>query len=164
MPYFKKNMTTVTIKNLQELENLVKEFLISLSTKTKTDTATVIALSGDLGAGKTTFVQILAKELGVKEVVNSPTFSIIKKYPINSHLPYKNLVHMDAYRLEGLSELKPLGLFEILADPKSLVCIEWAEKIKDILPKDHIKLSLKIQDGQKREVVCSHDLNLSSGL
>lgn len=89
----------------------------------------VIALRGDLGGGKTTFTQGLAKGLGVKERVLSPTFAIMKKYRGK-----RNLIHIDCYRVNS-EEMLNLGWQEIVSS-SDIVVIEWAEKIKDILPKN----------------------------
>lgn len=108
-------------------------------------TAAVIALSGDLGAGKTTFVQTLARVLQIGEVVTSPTFTVMKQYAVPNQNPYgvERLVHIDAYRLESIAEVGPLRLLEIFATPHTLVCIEWAEKIAEILPPGTVKLDFK---------------------
>ncbi len=89
----------------------------------------VIALSGDLGSGKTTFVQGVAKGLGVSNRIISPTFILLRKYG--------NFYHVDLYRLEENieKEVRNLGVFDIWKDPKNIVVIEWAEKIKDMVPK-----------------------------
>ncbi len=91
----------------------------------------IFALSGNLGAGKTTFIQGLAKGLGIKVKIISPTFILMRKYG-------NNFYHLDLYRLEGdvEREVKNLGTEEIWEDGKNVVVIEWAEKIKDMLPKD----------------------------
>ncbi len=133
----------ITINNLEELATFAKKVLTALNLKAgEKEAATVIALSGNLGAGKTTFVQLLAKELGIKEIVTSPTFTIMKNYSAGENQVFEHLVHMDAYRIDSLDELSPLRLEEILATPKTLVCIEWAEKISPILPSDTVYLSL----------------------
>ncbi len=95
--------------------------------------ATVLALQGDLGAGKTTVTKSLAALLGVQETVVSPTFVIAKFYEPTKG-KFENLVHVDAYRIESLDELGPLGWEQILKRPKTLVIIEWPEKIEDALP------------------------------
>jgi len=87
--------------------------------------ALVLALSGELGAGKTTFIQGLAPALGIKEKVLSPTFVIMKHF--------KNLYHIDCYRLSGAKDLKGLDFEKIIKNPKNIVVIEWAEKIKSAL-------------------------------
>jgi tRNA threonylcarbamoyladenosine biosynthesis protein TsaE len=145
---------TITINSLEELTTLARKILSELELEADIrKEATVLALSGDLGAGKTTFVQLLAKELLITEVVTSPTFTIMKMYEVGAGRQFENLIHMDAYRIESEEELRPLRLLELLQNPKSLICIEWAEKIKDILPKDTIHLNFSIKDGEGREIV-----------
>ena len=103
----------------------------------------VIGLIGPLGAGKTTFTQCLAKQLGVTKPVNSPTFNIVKIYQTN-HSQIKKLIHIDAYRLSSGQELEFLGVEEYFVDNSALTIIEWADKVMDILPsKTHLlKFSL----------------------
>lgn len=121
------------VKNLEELAGFAKKYLGNLEVEAEESKASVVTLSGDLGAGKTTFVQRLAKELGVVEVVQSPTFTIYKVYSTQNE-KFKSLVHMDAYRIEEESELKPLNFFALLKEPNTLICIEWPEKIKSAIP------------------------------
>lgn len=92
-------------------------------------TATIVALQGDLGAGKTAFTKGLAKALGIQEEVTSPTFVIQKIYPIPGSGPFAQLVHIDAYRLEGRDELRTIGWNEYATDPKNLVVMEWPEQV-----------------------------------
>lgn len=98
----------------------------------------VWALCGDLGAGKTKLVQGMAHGLGVKVQVNSPTFNILKLYPIHQPLAKRlkitSLCHIDAYRLHSAADLEGLGIKEILEDQKTVTVIEWAEKVKKIWP------------------------------
>ena len=105
--------------------------------------ATVIALSGDLGVGKTTFVQHLAQALGITEPVTSPTFTIMKQYDTDDQ-SFTSLIHMDAYRLESVAELAALRFDELVAREKTLFCIEWAEKITPALPTDTVHFQLGI--------------------
>ncbi len=99
----------------------------------------IITLDGDLGAGKTTWTQFFAKALGVKEVVNSPTFTIMKSYKQENGQP---LYHIDAYRLEGIEQ--DLG-FEDCFD-EGISVIEWAEFIESQLPIDRISISIEEQE------------------
>lgn len=102
----------------------------------------VIALEGDLGAGKTTFTKGLARGLGIKKTVNSPTFTIIKEY--NGIMP---LYHMDVYRLEGSDE--DLG-FDEYFDGSGVTVIEWAHFIKEHLPSEILTIRLELgQDGTR---------------
>lgn len=95
--------------------------------------AAVLALHGDLGAGKTTFMQTLAQALGVTEAVTSPTFVVMKHYELDGQ-SWQQLVHMDAYRLESIDELRPLRFAELCQDNNVIIGIEWAEKITPALP------------------------------
>jgi tRNA threonylcarbamoyladenosine biosynthesis protein TsaE len=97
-------------------------------------TAQVIALSGDLGTGKTVFAQGFLKELGVRGRVTSPTFLIFRPYDI-SHRYYTCVYHSDLYRIESYRELTPLQFSDILHDPTAIVVVEWAEKIKNHIPR-----------------------------
>lgn len=109
---------------------------------------TTLALHGDMGVGKTTFVQGLALGLGVKEQVTSPTFAI---YSVHQGKERK-LVHLDAYRLEKETQLEDLLLEEFLTSPWCLA-VEWPEKTGGWLPKDARHLTLSIEDGDKHRVV-----------
>ena len=106
-----------------------------------------MALVGDLGAGKTTFIQGLAEGLGIKERINSPTFIILREY---SH-PDFMFYHVDLYRLEGdfSKELENLGLTTIMAERQSVVVIEWADKIKDLLPQNTKWLNFEEQGDER---------------
>ena len=104
-------------------------------------TATVVALSGDLGAGKTSFAQGVARALGVGEDVTSPTFVIEKIYTLTGQV-FARLIHIDAYRLTQSQELKVLGWDEICRDPSNLIVIEWPEHVADSIPSDAIKITL----------------------
>ena len=92
------------------------------------DKATIVALSGPLGAGKTSLTQAIALELGVVERVVSPTFVVAKWYMPGTG-PFKSIVHIDAYRIESEDELEPLGFSEVVQKPETLVIIEWPEKL-----------------------------------
>src|SRR3989344_2606911 len=125
--------------------------------------ARVLALVGDLGAGKTTFVQGFAKALGIKNRMVSPTFLIMRKYQIPKSLPRRQagkfqiksnppaggqnpniyFYHVDTYRINSPKELHILEFKKILNNTKNIVIIEWADKIKRILPKDTIWVRLE---------------------
>ncbi len=103
--------------------------------RTSSDRARVIALSGNLGAGKTTFTQGFAKALGIERPVQSPTFVIMKIYELKKKY-LKHLVHIDAYRIETPEELNHLGFQKLLEDKDAVILIEWADRVKKILPQD----------------------------
>jgi tRNA threonylcarbamoyladenosine biosynthesis protein TsaE len=142
-------MQTRHITTLTELNDIGKEVLEGFVTK---DRAQVIALSGELGAGKTAFVKELGKLLNVEEVLASPTFVIMKSYAIPNHPFLKTLTHIDAYRIETEDEMRVLKLDEILSDPKRLVCIEWPEKIGGLIPKDAVRIEFILQLDGTRDI------------
>ena len=117
----------------------------------------VLALTGDLGFGKTTFVQGLAEGLAIDVRVISPTFIIVRKYiiPLTMKLRgIKNFYHIDLYRLEGAieSELVNLGVKDILGKKENVVVIEWAEKAIGMYPKDTAWLIFSDMGGDKRKI------------
>ncbi|MDP3764742.1 MAG: tRNA (adenosine(37)-N6)-threonylcarbamoyltransferase complex ATPase subunit type 1 TsaE [bacterium] len=123
----------------------------------------IVALYGDLGSGKTTFTQFLAKALGVKEKILSPTFVIIKTFSLNSwiyvdqarmgaDIKYKRLVHIDTYRLKSAKDLIALGLKDLLKDKENIVVIEWPEKIEKLLPKNTVRIYFSVVSEKERKV------------
>lgn len=131
--FMKKLITSSSEETKQFAANLAKKF-----------NRGILALSGELGSGKTTFVQGFAKGLGIKEKIISPTFIIIRQYPLPAGR--QELYHIDLYRVENF---QGLGLKEILENPNNIVLIEWAEKIKD-LPKNTKKITIEKLDSDKR--------------
>ncbi len=108
----------------------------------------VIGLIGDLGSGKTAFVQGLAEGLDVpgKYYITSPTFTLINEYP--GRLP---LFHIDLYRLDGICDLEDIGLDELLYE-QAVIAIEWAEKMSDDLPADHLTITFEIAADDCRKI------------
>ncbi|HYE22905.1 MAG TPA: tRNA (adenosine(37)-N6)-threonylcarbamoyltransferase complex ATPase subunit type 1 TsaE [Candidatus Paceibacterota bacterium] len=115
--------------------------------------ATLVTLSGELGAGKTTFTQNVAKALGVDGAVTSPTFVLMKVYQLPKEASFKRLVHIDAYRLQGGKELAPLGFDEVLHDKDNLVLLEWPEQVADGLPEADYKLRLEVLSENSRKLI-----------
>jgi tRNA threonylcarbamoyladenosine biosynthesis protein TsaE len=93
----------------------------------------VYALSGDLGAGKTVFVRGFAKGLGIKRNVNSPTFVLMKIYPIKKHETIKHLCHIDAYRLRSARDLEAIGALDYFGKKDCVCFVEWPENVKNTL-------------------------------
>jgi len=108
----------------------------------------VLCLIGDLGAGKTAFTKGLAAGLGVKGIVTSPTFVLMKIYDVHNRI--KEMAHIDAYRLSGGQELINIGAEEYFKDKQCVAVIEWADRIRDIWPKDCLKIYFKILKGDDR--------------
>jgi tRNA threonylcarbamoyladenosine biosynthesis protein TsaE len=141
-------------KNLEETLQIAKKFLNSIKSESN---ATAVAFYGDLGAGKTTFIQFLAKEMGIEEPATSPTFVIQKTYevPLKSEenaeeKKFDKLVHIDAYRLESGGELSHLRFEETLLLPRTLVCIEWPFNVEGAIPESALKVECKFIDENTR--------------
>jgi len=124
-------------KSVAETNKLAEDFVNKLLPRV--GSATVVGMFGDLGSGKTTFIQAVGKSLGVEEVMTSPTFVIEKIYLLKNK-KFNKLIHIDAYRLDSGKELANLGWEEIIKDPQNLILIEWPERVADILPKNLTKL------------------------
>ena len=114
--------------------------------------AFIVALKGDLGSGKTTFIQGLARGLKIKENILSPTFVIQKNFSLVLK-NYKNFYHIDAYRLKNPDELLELGFKELIRNPENLIVIEWADKIKKILPRNIFKIEFINLGKNKRKII-----------
>jgi len=115
--------------------------------------ALILGLEGDLGGGKTTFLQGFAKGLGIKQKILSPTFIILKKLKVKS-LKFKAFYHIDCYRIQKSKELLNLGFREIISNPQNIVVIEWSNRIARILPRDALILKFKFINQKKREIEC----------
>ena len=133
---------TKSTRETRKLAALLAKELLNWPAHRKS--AITVSLRGDLGAGKTTFAQGFAKGLGVKEMIKSPTFVILKRYGIPTSYKLqatsclKYFYHLDCYRLKSAKDTRSIGLSEILKNPENLVLIEWPERIKNILSKKQI--------------------------
>ncbi|OHA18998.1 MAG: hypothetical protein A3C08_03760 [Candidatus Taylorbacteria bacterium RIFCSPHIGHO2_02_FULL_47_18] len=154
-------MKEILSHSIADTAKFAQEFLAGLFPCA--DSSTVVGLYGDLGSGKTAFVQQIAKALGARGSVQSPTFVIMKKYALKNppSLPpllkggYRGdlqLVHIDAYRLDSATDLKKLGWDALSSDHSNLIFIEWADRVADILPLDHIKLRFEFVDDTTRKI------------
>ncbi len=136
------------------LEQLVKE-------KPQVGKATVVALQGDLGSGKTTFTQAVARALGITCRVTSPTFVIMKNYrlsggiasPTSKAMPWRNLIHIDCYRLDVPKDLLRLGWKEIVADKNNLILVEWPERVGELLSNPSLKIKFEVVDETSRKII-----------
>ncbi|PIR44638.1 MAG: tRNA (adenosine(37)-N6)-threonylcarbamoyltransferase complex ATPase subunit type 1 TsaE [Candidatus Vogelbacteria bacterium CG10_big_fil_rev_8_21_14_0_10_51_16] len=147
-------MRKVVTKSLEETHAVAKEFLVWLNTTHK-ETTPVLALYGDLGAGKTAFVQGLAKAIGIKERITSPTFVLMKNYAIccGFDSSWSELVHIDAYRFETADDLKALNWEKVIMPADKIVALEWPERVATALPMDTtIPLYFRFIDETTREI------------
>lgn len=127
--------------------NLAKKTLKQPSQKG----AVVVGLEGDLGGGKTTFLQGFAKGLGIRQRITSPTFVIMRRFKIyNSR--FENFYHIDCYRIKKPKEILDLGWKEIVKDSKNIIAIEWADRIKKIVPVRSFWLKFEFISSNKRKI------------
>lgn len=167
------NMKIVTHSEEENLK-VAKNFLEKVKPK---DTAVVVGLYGNLGAGKTAFTKAVARNFGIEDIITSPTFVIMKIYSIENKSSrsvgfvgvgsletigtqysvlstkyFKHLIHIDAYRLEKETELLNLGWEQIISDPQNIIFIEWPERVAGIVP-EHIKVRFDtLEDPNSREI------------
>lgn len=125
-----------------------KDFAVSVAEQFKSQSG-VIALIGDLGSGKTTFTQGFAEALGIKDKINSPTFTLIRQHQIPDS--DRTLYHLDLYRLEKVNP-DELGLTDLFNQSNDLILIEWAEKLGDKLPKEALVIKFKHLANDQREI------------
>lgn len=148
-------MKTFVSKSVGETQKIAEEWLESISVYGNSGDsvagAIVVALNGHLGSGKTTFVQSVARALGTKESVTSPTFVLMKIYDIESS-QFKRLVHIDAYRLENGDQLSALNFEQVVADPNNIVLIEWAENVKEGLPDNVMVIEFEYEGENERRI------------
>ena len=129
----------VNVSSLEQTKSLAIEFANSLKV------GDIVLLSGDLGAGKTTFTQFVFKHLGVSGVVNSPTFAVLKTYDANG----VTLNHFDTYRI-NTAEAIECGFDEVISSRDSITFIEWSENISELLPQDCIRVNISL-NGEDRQ-------------
>ncbi len=145
-------MVTMEV-SLGELPGFAKDFAASLP-KTLGEKAYIVGLSGELGAGKTAFVQEVAKALGAAQVPTSPTFVIVQTYALSKG-PFARLVHMDAYRLKP-SDTDTIGWEAYAANPENLILAEWPEHLPGGMPPGARRISFTVTDDTTRVVHDSH--------
>lgn len=130
--------------SLEQINKAAEMVVSAINTAKSDEHATLVTFSGDLGAGKTTLIQEVAKQLGVTETLQSPTYVIYKRYG--------NIIHGDMYRLESSDEIKKLGWDELLANPDTILLIEWPEKIVDVIPEWAVKVKLQYKGEGMRHI------------
>jgi tRNA threonylcarbamoyladenosine biosynthesis protein TsaE len=163
-------------KSVRKTQKLAADLARKIAKSKPQKHACVLALEGELGAGKTTFIQGFARALKIKQRITSPTFVLMRHYKLRTINPekasgvkprgghatlrgprgftgYKLLVHIDAFRLKDWRELIPLGAKEMLASPENIVLIEWAERVRPILPRKHIKIHIDHLDRTTRRIL-----------
>src|SRR3989344_3116858 len=164
---------TKSPKETQKIASLLAEKIKKTANTTKG--TIVVALEGELGAGKTVFTQGFAKALKIKAKIKSPSFVLMKHYSIpdsgfrikktiNNQSAYRtgrqstisNFYHLDCYRLKNYKDLLPLGIKEILKEPANIILVEWAERVKPILPRNCIKVHIDHIGSKERKITTNY--------
>lgn len=138
------------VTTLGEFETEATAFVAALTPSEQG--ATLVTLSGELGAGKTAFTKTVAWALGIEEVVTSPTFVLEKIYRLPQGKPFTYFIHIDAYRLESGEDLVALGFDELIKDTEALIMLEWPEKVADALPTPSLQISLTAHPDGSRTI------------
>jgi tRNA threonylcarbamoyladenosine biosynthesis protein TsaE len=138
------------VDDLQVLDDMVADILGEITPRG--NRATIVALAGPLGAGKTTFVRHVAEVLDIDAPITSPTYVLIKQYPIPDAL-FETLVHVDAYRLDSGEELEKLNWREYISDPTNLIFIEWPAHIESALPKNTYTVDIQVLEEKSRRIL-----------
>ena len=139
-------MITKSVKETQKVAARLAKKLIQKKSKK----ALILALSGELGAGKTTFIKGFSKALDIKEKILSPTFVLIHRHKITNGY-FRNFYHIDCYRLKSEKDLAKLGIKETFGNPKNIVLIEWADRVKKIIPKNAVWIRFEHLGKSKRK-------------
>jgi len=140
------------VNSLVQTKDLSRSLAKDVLASRKQKKAIVIGLVGELGGGKTSFLQGFAKGLGIKEKILSPTFVLMRSFPIVKSKRFKRFFHLDCYRLNNVKGILDLGFKEIISNPENIVAIEWAEKLKQILPKNTIWIKFDFIDEKTRKI------------
>ena len=135
-------MISLAIKNIDNIREAAREFIGHIGEHR------VFAFYGEMGAGKTTFIKAICEELGVEDVITSPTFAIVNEYT-SSDGP---IFHFDFYRIKKLEEVYDMG-FEDYFYSGALCFIEWPELIEEVLPEDAVKVSIKEEEDVTRAIL-----------
>ncbi len=130
------------IKSLADISNVAKEFIAQMGEHK------VFVFYGSMGAGKTTFIKAICEELGVEDVINSPTFAIINEYSTKNG---EQIFHFDFYRINRMEEAYDFG-YEDYFYSGNLCFIEWPEKISELIPSDAVKVYIKENENKEREI------------
>jgi len=141
----------VLSKNPEETRKLAAKLAAQIMEESNRTKAVVIGLEGELGAGKTTFIQAFVRAMGINDKVKSPTFLLMKYYPFANGFIY----HIDCYRINDPKELIALEIESIFNNPKNIVLIEWPERVNDILPASMTRIHIDHISEQERKITIS---------
>jgi tRNA threonylcarbamoyl adenosine modification protein YjeE len=137
--------------NCSQTKKIGDSFAKSILKRYPAKRAIIFGLEGDLGGGKTTFLQGFAKGLSIREKILSPTFILMRRLEVKNSR-FENFYHLDCYRIENPKDILALGFEEIIANPRNIVAIEWADRIKKIIPRGSVTLKFEFTGKNKRKI------------
>lgn len=143
-------MKELVADNVGALEDVAATLISVACERFPREHAVTIALKGELGAGKTALTKAMARYLGIEGHVTSPTFIVMKSYPIPHHEHFTTLTHVDAYRIDDERELTVIGFDELVNDPHRLIIIEWPERVPGHIPSDTFHVAVEAKEDEKR--------------
>lgn len=135
-------MLHIEIKNLEDIQQAAQEFIRHIGN------SKVFAFHGNMGAGKTTFIKAICEEMGVEDVINSPTFAIVNEYETARQ---EIIYHFDCYRINKIEEALDMGCIDYF-DSGNLCLIEWPENIASLLPDDTVVVKITVNDDDSRNI------------
>ncbi len=135
-------MHTIEIKNIDHIQQAAREFIDIIGNNT------IFAFYGNMGAGKTTFIKAVCEELGVEDVINSPTFAIVNEYMTGQG---DTIYHFDCYRINKIVEALDMGCQDYF-DSGNVCFIEWPENIDSLLPDDTVAVRITVNDDNSRTI------------
>lgn len=151
--FFKKRYISKSASKTRSLGSFFAKIILKTVSQ---KCAIILALQGELGAGKTTFLQGFARGLGAKERAQSPTFVIVRKYKIKKQKRGpKNFYHIDCYRINRPREIIKLGFNKMVSSSENIIAIEWADKISSVLPKNSLRLRFQVVGKKTRKIKLS---------
>jgi len=137
----------------ENLQEFTRDFCKEVEQKSRDlNSATIVGLYGELGSGKTAFVKEAGVYFGISEPIVSPTFVIEKIYRLNEYKIFKNLIHIDAYRLKEGNDLKNLGWDDIIKNPLNIIFLEWPENVSEILSEQRSEIKFEFISEELREI------------
>ncbi len=146
-----------TTQHAGDMQNIAADLVQYLKSLPKIENALVVALTGNLGAGKTTFTQYFCGLLGITETITSPTFVLLKRYVLPEAVGvFTELAHIDAYRLENEAELEKIRFADYYTNPHTIICIEWPENVPKLIPENAIGINITHTGGETRNVEITH--------
>lgn len=145
--------TQFKTSSAKETKELAKTLVKKWMRQPRSKGAFVVGFEGELGSGKTTFIQGAVEALGIKEKVTSPTFVLMKRYQTPDS---RNLYHIDCYRLNTPKELLSLGWRELLRHPENIVFVEWADRFADLMPPKTVHMKFQASSPRKRLILVSY--------